>query len=127
MSEYLTNAIRTPDGTILQSFNRHDYKTHLDKNGLEYMVDGGREYLRRNVHDGFDYEELSIPLPQPHQVVREHLYWGTYGKSGKEPLQYILLKDMETDHIQKILELRRVDPFYKKSFEEELECRKCIT
>ena len=33
--------MRTPDGTILESKHRHDYVTHLDANGNEYMLDGG--------------------------------------------------------------------------------------
>jgi len=30
--------------------------------------------------------------------------WGTRGKSGVEPLRYVLLKDCDTDHLQAILE-----------------------
>ena len=35
------NAMRTPDGTIIRSRHRHDYVTHKDANGSEYMLDGG--------------------------------------------------------------------------------------
>ena len=41
MEELLLNQIKTPDGTILRSHSRHDYVTHVDANGHEYMVDGG--------------------------------------------------------------------------------------
>ena len=47
--KYLANRIRTPDGTILESMHRHDYVTYIDANGKEYMVDGGLDYLRRNI------------------------------------------------------------------------------
>lgn len=52
------NAIKTPDGTILKSNNRHDYRSHQDTtNGMHYAVDGGLEYLKRNGPS--DYTELS--------------------------------------------------------------------
>ncbi len=35
----------TPDGTLLQSYHVHDYKTYKDSNGEIYMIDGGCEYL----------------------------------------------------------------------------------
>ena len=44
MSNIIRNAIQTQDGTVLQSFSGHDYKTHVDANGKTYMVDGGLEY-----------------------------------------------------------------------------------
>ena len=40
MSTLVYNAIRTPDGTVIESMHRHDYKAYLDKNGKEYMVMG---------------------------------------------------------------------------------------
>ena len=41
MSVILSNRLKTPDGTILESLHRHDYVTHTDANGKEYMLDGG--------------------------------------------------------------------------------------
>ena len=99
----LANRIKTPDGTILESLNRHDYKTYIDKNGLEYMVDGGLEYLRRNVHDDAPYTEMSVYNVDDHVTIREAFKWGTRGVDGKQPLTYILLKDLATDHIEAIL------------------------
>lgn len=54
----ILNAIETPDGTVLISSHRHDYRDHTDANGSYYAVDGGRDYLRRTGPD--DYTELSI-------------------------------------------------------------------
>lgn len=105
MSEkIICNRIRTPDGTILESMNRHDYVTYIDANGKEYMVDGGLDYLRRNVHDDAPYTELSVVSTDEHSVIRESFKWGTYGIDGKQKLKYVVLKDMSWDHIDAILE-----------------------
>ena len=100
----VSNRIRTPDGTILESMHRHDYVTYVDKNGKEYMVDGGLEYLRRNVHDDAPYEELSVYDDAPYALVREVFKWGTRGKDGKQPLTYVPLKDLTNEHIEAILD-----------------------
>jgi hypothetical protein len=124
MSTLVYNAIRTPDGTVLESLHRHDYKTYLDKNGKEYMVDGGLEYVRRNVHDDAPYEDLSVYTTDGHEKVREVVKWGTYGINGDQPLTRILLKDMNTEHIQACLDnVSQMHPAYKEAFKEELKLR----
>ena len=104
MEKLLCNRIRTPDGTILESMHRHDYVTYTDANGKEYMVDGGLDYLRRNVHDDAPYEELSLYSGDYHQLIRQAFKWGTRGIDGKQPLTWLVLQDMATDHIEAILE-----------------------
>lgn len=104
MKQILANKIRTPDGTILQSFNRHDYKTHLDTVSNEtYMVDGGLDYLRRN-KAATPYEELSVWDDSPFEEIRENFCWGTRGKDGKQPLTYKPLSTLDTDHIKAIID-----------------------
>ena len=104
MEKLLCNRIRTPDGTILESMHRHDYVTYTDANGKEYMVDGGLDYLRRNIHEDAPYEELSLYSDAYHQLIRQAFKWGTRGIDGKQPLTWLVLKDMATDHIEAILE-----------------------
>jgi len=99
----ILNALRTPDGTVIQSRHRHDYVTYTDANGKTYMVDGGLEYLRRNVHQ--DQVDLSLYDDQPHEVQRVVLTWGTYGINGDQPLSYIRIADMETGHLEAVLKL----------------------
>jgi hypothetical protein len=78
--------------------------TYIDANGKEYMVDGGLDYLRRNIHDDAPYEELSLYCNSDHALIREAFRWGTRGIDGKQPLSWLILKDMTTDHIEAIIE-----------------------
>jgi hypothetical protein len=60
------------------------------------------------------------------QKVRDWMAWGTYGKSGKERLKYVILKNMSDEHIQAILDTQWhiKGTFYEKHFRKELEKRK---
>jgi len=117
----ILNQIRTPDGTILRSMNRHDYRTYIDKNGKEYMVDGGTDYLRRNIHDDAPYEELSIYSDDSFDVIRRSLHWGTYGPKGDQAKRYVPMADMSDDHIRAILDTQpQVQGALRQWFEMEL-------
>lgn len=118
------NAIRTPDGTVLESRFTHDYVTYIDKNGEEYMVDGGLSYLRRNKNKE-PAEELSEYMYSGHEKARQRLAWGTYGKNGDQPLTWKLIKDMSDDHINNVLaDVRSITPIIKDTLLEELVYRK---
>jgi hypothetical protein len=118
------NQIRTPDGTILRSLNRHHYQTYRDANGKEYMVDGGTDYLRRNVHDDAPYEELSIYSDDSFDVIRRSLHWGTYGPKGDQAKRYVPMADMSDDHIRAILDTQpQVQGALRQWFEFELASR----
>ena len=124
MEKIVSNRIRTPDGTILESIHRHDYVTYIDANGKEYMVDGGLDYLRRNIHDDAPYEELSLYSGAYHQLIRQVFKWGTRGKDGKQPLTWLVLQDMETDHIEAILETQsHLREYIRQVFVNELNFR----
>jgi hypothetical protein len=117
----VSNRIRTPDGTILESMHRHDYRTYVDANGLEYMVDGGLDYTRRNVHDGEPYEELTVYSTDSHDVIREVFKWGTRGKDGNQPLKYVPLKDLTTEHIEAILKTQdHIQQYIRNIFLDEM-------
>ncbi len=119
----LINRMRTPDGTVLTSYSRHDYRTHVDANGDKYMVDGGIDYLRRSVNE-IPAEDLSVYVTDVHEENREALYWGTYGKGGDQPLKWKNLKDLDTDHIEAILETQWHVPEWKRElFQDELDYR----
>ena len=120
------NAIRTPDGTVLESHHRHDYVSHTDKNGDYYSTDGGVDYLRRTVNE-IPAEDLSLYDDAPHEVIREHLSRGGRGKNMDEPLKYVLMKDINDEWLDAIIvyenEHRPNNP-YLKFFVAEKEFRK---
>lgn len=58
------------------------------------------------------------------EEVRDWMVWGTYGKSGKEPLKWVTLKNMSDEHIQAILDTQtHITNFYRREFLNELEFR----
>ena len=97
----LKNALRTPDGTIIQSRSRHDYVTHTDANGKVYVVDGGLDYQRRSNHG--DEQDCSVYDTGDHLVRREALTWGSYGLRRDQPLTLTTIADMSTDHIKAVI------------------------
>ena len=122
MGNIISNALRTPDGTIIRSRHRHDYVTHTDANGKEYMIDGGLDYVRCSAWG--DEEHLTVTLEDSHELVREECVWGTYGPKGDQPLTYKKLCDMDTDHIQAVLEnVSTIRHSIKTAMQTELEYR----
>ena len=122
MRKLIKNSIRTPDGTVLESRNVHDYQYHKDKNGEIYMNDGGVEYLRRSVNV-IPWEELSLYSDDPFEILRENITWGTYGRNGNEPLHYKPISKMSTNHINAIFSQYRLADYLKEVFEKEISYR----
>jgi hypothetical protein len=120
MNNLIRNAIQTPDGTILESTYRHDYKSYTDANGKNYMVDGGLDYVRRSANG--DEIDLCIYDDAPHAIQASILKWGTYGINQDQPLKYVTIAEMDTAHIEAVLELN-VNPTLKACMVEELQRR----
>lgn len=122
MREILSNRMRTPDGTVLHSKHRHDYVTHKDANGKEYMLDGGLSYVRCSANG--DEEMLTVTTDDSHEVIREVVTWGTYGKSSDETLVHVKIADMSTQHLQACLDTQKtMRPALRKVMQDELEYR----
>lgn len=123
--QIILNSLRTPDGTVITSRYRHDYVTHEDANGGFYMVDGGFDYLRRSMNG--DEVDLSQVLTEDHEHNRTYLQWGTRGPLGYDPLKYVPIYQLDTDHIEAILETQfHIAQWLKNVFEMELITRKIL-
>ena len=95
--------IRTPDGTILQSFHRHDYKEYKDTvSGETYIIDGGIDYFRGSINK-VKAEDLTVYVDDPFEVKREVPVWGTYGKNGDKELRWVSVSEMEDAHIEALV------------------------
>lgn len=117
------NAIRTPDGTVLVSRHVHDYVTHLDKNGLEYMVDGGNEYRRTNVHATAPHEDLSLYSDSPYEEIRKVICRGGRGKDNKQPLTWVPLCEMSNSWLEAVIIYNQERGGDNKWYETELSYR----
>lgn len=107
-------------GNVIQSYSRHDYKPCSCGS---IAVDGGISYLRR-VGDMLAYEDLSVTTSDPFELQREVFSWGTRGKNGDEPLRFIPLCEMTSEHIEAILETQwQISDYVRKLFADELEFR----
>jgi len=122
VAKLVKNCLETPDGTMLYSRSRHDYKTYLDANGKTYMIDGGLDYVRCSANG--DEIHHCVWDDDPFDKVRKAVEWGTYGINGDQPLRWVRLCDMETDHINAVLKnVPSIGDSYARAFRLELELR----
>lgn len=122
VAKLVKNCLETPDGTMLYSRSRHDYKTYLDANGKTYMIDGGLDYVRCSANG--DEIHHCVWDDDPFDKVRKAVEWGTYGINGDQPLRWVRLCDMETAHINAVLKnVPSIGDSYARAFRLELELR----
>jgi hypothetical protein len=85
------------------------------------MVDGGNEYIRRSVNKE-PYTDLTILDDGLHETRRRLVMWGqNYDKDMNRLPETVFrpVKELDTDHIYKILELP-LSKLYKDVFEDEI-------
>jgi hypothetical protein len=95
----LVSRIKTPDGTILHSKHRHDYVTHIDANGEEYMLDGGNDYQRVSVNIE-PFKDISLYDDSPFEEIRKAYCRGGRGKNGDQHLKWVPLCEMSDEWLK---------------------------
>jgi hypothetical protein len=104
----IQNGIITPDGTVL-------------------MVDGGRDYIRRNAMS--PKEDLTLYDTDDFKKVREKLMRGTYGKNQDEDFRHVRLKDINDQWLEALIDYEqknRPENIYLPYYIKEKEWRKLI-
>ncbi len=109
---------------VVESKHRHDYVMCSCRS---IGVDGGTDYIRR-IGDPSDYVDMCV-YANTHEGYRENLRWGkNYDKDMNmlPETEWMLIKDMTTDHIEAILEggYANGNDFYVEIFNNELKFRK---
>lgn len=102
----LANAMKCPDGTIIQSKHRHDYVEYIDKDGDYFMIDGGISYQRYSNESGKG-ELITITSDDDITTIREWMYWGkNYEKDGTllPKTEWVKLKDITDDHLDGLIQ-----------------------
>lgn len=116
MREIVYNALRTPDGTVIESIHHHDYVEHKDKNGKLYVIDGGLSYVRCSANG--DEVLLTKYSDQPHEQIREYAFRTGYGKPGTHDygtFRVTRIADMDDEYLDNAIEyvkayISRIDP-----------------
>lgn len=118
----LKNSIQCPIcKDIIISYSTHDFKRCSCKN---ISIDGGRDYQRYSWKKEKP-KNLAVYDDGSHKTRRNALYWGTnYDKNNhrlKETL-WRAIKDLDTNHIWKILELfdEKLPKLYQDTFTDEI-------
>lgn len=120
-SSIIARILICDDGTILHSKHQHDYVTHTDINGKEYMLDGGNGYYCRTNRNGI---LKVITEDNSHEEIRNWFVWGkSLDKDGNRvPFKWVYLKDIEDSHLEALVEYTDNDnypPHVNKIFRDE--------
>tara|TARA_R110000822_G_scaffold13977_4_gene49274 strand:- start:103 stop:492 length:390 start_codon:yes stop_codon:yes gene_type:complete len=98
----IRNALKTPDGTIIESLHRYDFQSHKDANGRTYSTDGGLTHCVRAGPP--DIVDMNLYDNEPHSVQREVLRWGTVEFNGDKALTWVQIGNMDSCQIERVLE-----------------------
>lgn len=67
-----------------------------------YLMEG-TDYIRRSVNI-VEAEDLNLYSDTPHEQIRDKISRASRGKSGREELKYVLLKDIDDSWLQAIID-----------------------
>lgn len=122
--QLIANKWQCPDGTILHSKTGWDFVDHTDASGEYFAVDGGNNYIRI-IGDITKLKSLCVYEDDKHGIIRENFTWKSFGKDGKQPGHFILLKDITDEHLSAIIDTQGhiVGTYVEKILKDEVTYR----
>lgn len=100
--ELVYSALITPDGTILESLHRHDFKKYEDKNHKTYILDGGLDYVHSSCNG--DEKFIQVYADEDFEKVRLYAYRVARGADGKGgPFVRVPLAVLTDIHLESVL------------------------
>lgn len=101
----IQNAARIKStGQIIKSTHRHDQVMVKLPSGKDFFIDGGLDYIRYVPLCNDEVEYLFLDETSSDEEVLDKLLWGTRGVDGDQPLEYKFIKDLDSSHLQAILD-----------------------
>lgn len=88
--------------------------------GQKFFIDGGHDYIRRNFWGHPLIEDWSLYSHSSWDEILDKLLWGTYGKTGSGPLQWVPFKQLTEEHLTNILRTQPIDALRIKVIQELL-------
>lgn len=109
MRKILQNAVFSPhDQKWYVSTSTHEYVTIPNGTPCGEAIDGGTAYLRRVYGEGgMKSEDWSLYTDSPRDEIKSKMLWGTYGKNGDQPLTWLPMVTLTTEHLQNILDTQK--------------------
>lgn len=108
--------------TYIISLHTHDFRGCPCGN---CAVDGGKDYTKRTFKDINLIEDFSIKDTSTPEEIRARLLWGTRGKGGTEPLRFLPIGQLTTEHLEAILRTQtQINELYRNAIVTELRIRK---
>ena len=96
--------IKFDDGSFITSIKNYDFRTSEDeKHFIDASFDENGDISYVRVGGNKNYEEIEVS--SIHEYIRENISWGrNFNEKGERvPTEYILIKDLGTEHIKAIL------------------------
>lgn len=104
---------------------RQTWKENPDWRLTQLLVNTG--VMPNTPGEWYYIEEVDYMIDNGVCLPQELLFWGTFGKDGKQPLKFIAIKDMETEHLKACIDAQKhMSQMYRDAMTLELECRNLI-
>lgn len=100
--ELVYSALVTPDGTLLESLHRLDYREHFDKNKKKYYLNGGLDFAIAS--NWGDEKFIRVYADEDYERVRQYAFRICRGEDGNRgPFVRVILAKLTDIHLESVI------------------------